>query len=251
MFNWLRKKFRGVNDASKWGIKLVSHDDDIDKNILYIYLGSYIKAFVLPFNLIKPLIDYHVYKKDIDDTDLNDIMATAYSNNIYGVVYHKDDGYIELSWNHSGDMYKNIYEHKGFNKIMHLFWRYRTKVKTILLNIDGTSFSDITDSIDDNIEYLINLQPRYYISIADNEYNILQAECRAVLNVYTYGGNLFTKLIMMLFKKPETIRRVIIDIPEISYCITLDMKDNETILDAFRRFCNQFNYMFISIVDKG
>ena len=251
MFKWLKNIFKNRECHTIWGIRLYSHDDVLYKNVITIFLGYYIRSFTLPFNIIKPIIDYHVYKKDINDNDMPDIMATAYSINVYGLTFLSNLGYFEFNWNYADDIYTNITNHKGISKIIYLFWRYKTKVKTILLNLDNTSFSDITDSTDANIDYLTTLQPRYYISIMDNEGNNLLAECRAKLTVYTYGGSLLTKLIMSIFKRPETIRRVIIDIPEISYSSILDMYDDETIMDSFRRYCNQFNYIFISIIEKG
>lgn len=251
MFKWLKNIFKNREVHTIWGIRLYSHDEVLYKNVITIFLGYYIRSFTLPFNIIKPILDYHVYKKDINDSDMPDIMGTAYSVNVYGITYLPNLGYFEFNWNYADDMYTNITNHKGISKLIYLFWRYKTKVKTILLNLDSTSFSDITDSTDDNIDYLTTLQPRYYVSIMDGEGNNLLAECRAKLTVYTYGGSLPTKLIMTMFKKPETIRRVIIDIPEISYSITLDMYDDETIMDSFRRYCNQFNYLFISIIEKG
>lgn len=252
MFDWFRKLFNRYNDIRPiWGIRLSSHDEELYKNVITIFLGTYIKSITIPFSIIKPIVDYHVYKKDINDNDMDDVMATAYSVNIYGITYLPDDGCIEFNWNHADDMYTNLTNHVGTMKLIYLFWRYKTKVKTILLNLDNTSFSDITDSTDDNIDYLTTIQPRYYINVMDNEGNNLVAECRANLTIYTYGGSLITKLIMRIFKKPEHIRRVIIDIPDKSYSNTLDMYHDENILDSFRRFCNQFNYIFISIVEKG
>jgi hypothetical protein len=252
MFKWFRKLFNRYADIRPiWGIRLASHDEILYKNVITIFLGTYIKSFILPFNIIKPIVDYYVYKKDINDNDMNDIMATAYSVNIYGITYLPDDGCIEFNWNYADDMYTNVTNHIGTMKLIYLFWRYKTKVKTILLNLDSTPFSDITDSTNDNIEYLTTLQPRYFIKVANNEQVAVDAECRAVLTVYTYGGSLITKLIMSIFKKPIVIRRLHIEIPEDDYSASLNIHDDETILDAFKRFCLTHRYVFISVIDKG
>lgn len=254
MFDWFKKLFKRYVDLSPiWGIRLSSHTDEgeLYKNVITIFLGTYIKSFILPFNIIKPIIDYHVYMKDINDNDMADIMATAYSTNIYGITYLPDDDCIEFNWNYADDMYKNINNHKGILKHIYLFWNYRTKVKTMLLNLDSTVFTDITDSTETNKEYMTLIQPRYYISILDRENIPRLIECRATLDVYTYGGSLITKLFMSIFKKPVTVRTIHTGVESLSYRATLTMDDNESILDTFKRQCRINRYKFISVVEKG
>ena len=250
MFKWLKSKIKYDKDSySIWGVYLHSHDGEEENNILIFYFGLYIISFILPFRLIKPIVDYHVFKKDINDNDMLDVMGTAYAINTYALSYY--DGIIEFKWNAGDDMSTNITNHKGISKIIYLFWRYKTKVKTILLNLDSTSFSDITESSESNIEYMNTLQPRYYISIYREDNLVVPAECRAILNVYSYGGSILTKLIMSIFKKPIAVRRIEIEINRLEYKATLDMGDNETIIDAFKRFCILNRYVFIAVVEKG
>lgn len=255
MFNWIKKIFNKDSVGSAmWFIGIYSHEDDNNytfNNILKIGLGHYIKTIRLPFILIKPIVDYHVYMKDINDNDMPDIMATAYSIKEYSIGLLPDDGYMFFRWSFADDLYKNINNHKGYEYLWYLmFWKFTTKMKTMLLNLDSTIFSDITDSNEDSKKDLEQMQPRYYINISrgDTTYSI---ECRYTLEVHTYGGNLFTKLIMYMFKKPYTIRRVHIDIPDIQCNASLILDDDESTIDVVKRFCRIHRYKYLGVIEKG
>lgn len=255
MFNWIKKVFNkdGVG-SSMWFIGIYSHDDDTDytfNNILKIGLGHYIKTIRLPFSLIKPIVDYQIHMKDINDNDMDDIMATAYAIKEYSIGLIPVDGYMFFRWSFTDDLYKNINNHKGYEYLWYLmFWKSTTKMKTMLLNLDSTIFSDITDSNEDSIKDLEQMQPRYYINISKGDITY-SADYRFTLEVYTYGSNLFTKLIMSIFKKPITIRRVYIDIPDKHYNASLSLDDDESTLDVVKRFCRLHRYKYLGMIEKG
>lgn len=252
MFKWLKNIFKNKECHTIWGIRLCSHDEVLYKNVITIFLGTYIKSFILPFNIIKPIVDYHVYKKDIDDKDTDDIMATAYSVNVYGITYLPNLGCFELNWNYADDSYVNIIKHKGFSKYIYLFWKNQKRIKTMLLNLDMSAFSDITDSTEANIEYVTNMQPRFYISVKYLPDDIqLIAECRAVRRTYAYGNSWLTRKIMRLFKKPYIVTTIEIDVPELSYSASIMVNPYEDMIDTFKRFCRAHKYEFISVVEKG
>lgn len=207
--NWLGliKVYESYDIKYSWCfIKISSHfseDDTIEdlRNTLTIGLGGYYKKWLLPFSIIKPVLDYtSSFKRGNEE-----IPYSVYKEREYKISYNKEEGYINLDWNYVDNMLYNITKHKSYSKWITLFWgNFSCSCsKWQLLNLDKSLYKDIT-KLDYEIKHELEKQQQYieftFLDYDKEEITAIGKLCR---RVYNYGNmNKVTRWMMKFFRKP-------------------------------------------------
>ena len=258
--NWLglTKVYDSYDKQYNWCfIKISSHltDDDTIKdlrNTLSIGFGNYFKKWLLPFSIIKPILDYHHYVKDENGKDTDKIKWSVYVEREYEICIVKDSGYFSFNWNNGSNFLYNITNHEGYSFWLWFFWKQCNRTKKELLNIDGSLFQDLSylkgkDSYEIEKQYE-EMQPSIHFDILDYDKEPIEVKARLERSTYTYGNSKLTKLIMRLFKKPIIDTYLDLDFnKEVGdrkgswkggiTGHSVNLLENEDPIDAFKRYC--------------
>lgn len=217
--NWLGliKIYDSYNIKYDWCfVRIESHlqeDDLIDdyRNVLTIGFGPRYRKWLLPFSIIKPVLDYHYYKRDTSGKVIEpkQISWSKYEEREYGICIAKEEGYFHLTWDYCSNLMNNITGHKSKSIWWWFFWKQCNRTKQELLNLDGSLYKDITDIKDtdtsdryDIIKAYEKAQPYYLFEILDYDKEKIQVVARLERNTYSYGNGKFTRWLMKFFKKP-------------------------------------------------
>lgn len=261
--NWLglTKVYESYDKKYNWCfIRFSSHlaeDDCIEdlRNTITIGWGPYYKKYLLPFSIIKPLLDYHHYEKDSNGKDTDKIKWSVYVERNYEIKIVKDEGYFTFDWNVGSDFLYNITKHKGYELWIWFFWKQCTRCKQELLNLDGSLYKDITnikntDTLDryDIIKSYENSQPCIFFDVLDYDKEEIEVKARLERNTYSYGNTKFTKWLMKFFKKPHIYTSLDLEFnKEVgsrkgswkggTMGHAVDLLENEDPIEAFKRYC--------------
>lgn len=217
--NWLGliKIYDSYNIKYDWCfIRIESHlqeDDIIDdyRNVLSIGFGHRYRKWLLPFSIIKPVLDYHYYKRDTSGKVIEpkQISWSKYEEREYGISIVKEEGYFHLTWDYCSNLMDNITGHKSKSIWLWFFWKQCNRTKQELLNLDGSLYKDITDVKDtdaidryDLIKSYEKTQPYFEFKILDYDKEEVAVIARLERNTYSYGRGKFTRWLMKFFKKP-------------------------------------------------
>lgn len=259
--NWLglTKIYDSYEQQYNWCfIKITSHlteDDYIEdyRNTLTIGWGPYYKKYLLPFSILKPILDYHHYEKDENGKDTDKIRWSTYVEREYKIMIAKEEGYFSIDLNHGDNFLYNITKHKGYHFWYWFFWKNTYRSKNELLNLDGTLFKDIT-YLDKGFfnfkekEEIENLQPKIVFEILDYDQEPVTVVGNLERMTYKKGNGKFTRFLMSIFSKPEVYTKLDLEFKkEIgrgkgSYKggttgQAVKLLENESPEDAFSRYC--------------
>lgn len=259
--NWLglTKIYDSYEQQYNWCfIKITSHlaeDDSIEdyRNTLTIGWGPYYKKYLLPFSILKPILDYHHYEKDENGKDTDKIRWSTYVEREYKISIAKEEGYFSIDLNHGDNFLYNITKHKGYHFWYWFFWKNTYRSKNELLNLDGTVFKDIT-YLDRKLgtykekEDIENLQPKIVFEILDYDQEPVTVVGNLERMTYKKGNGKFTRFLMSIFSKPEVYTRLDLEFKKeigrgkgswkggtIGQAVKL--LENESPEDAFSRYC--------------
>lgn len=263
--NWLGliKIYDSYNIKYDWCfIRIESHlqeDDLIDdyRNVLSIGFGHRYRKWLLPFSVIKPVLDYHYYKRDTSGKVIEpkQISWSKYEEREYGISIVKEEGYFHLTWDYCSNLMNNITGHKSKSIWLWFFWKQCNRTKQELLNLDGSLYKDITDikGTDTSDRYDIikayeKAQPYYLFDILDYDKEKIQVVARLERNTYSYGNGKFTRWLMKFFKKP--IVRTYLELEFLKEVGSrkgswkggttghaVEVLINENPIEAFKRYC--------------
>lgn len=258
--NWLGlvKVYDSYETIYNWCfIRLGSHQTDDDcitslKNTLTIGWGPSYKIWELPFSLIKPIVDYHSYKKDQYDKVIEpkEIWFTTYKERRYEIFLDKEEGYLRFSWNKADNFLYNITKHKGYEKWIHFFWKQTRRVKNELLNTNFSLYKDIQniESDYDKVKEIEASQPYFLFNVMDYDKEELTVVGKLVRWTYVYGNGRFTRFIMKFFKEPEVYTRMELTFSKevgtgkgswkggtVGHSVSLENLEDP--VDAFKNYC--------------
>jgi hypothetical protein len=243
-------------------IRLESHlqeDDIIDdyRNVLTIGFGHRYRKWLLPFSIIKPILDYHFYKRDTNGKVIEpkEIRWSKYEEREYGLTIVKEEGYFHLTWDYCSNLMNNITGHKSKSIWLWFFWKQCNRTKQELLNLDGSLYKDITDVKDtdtldryDLIKQYEKSQPYFMFKILDYDKEEIDVIGRLERNTYSYGRGKFTRWLMKFFKKPLVYTSLELEfLKEIgprkgswkggTTGHAVRLLEDEYAIEAFRRYC--------------
>lgn len=207
--NWLGliKVYDSYDLQYNWCfIKVTSHlqeDDNIEdiRNTLSIGFGGRYIKWLLPFSIIKPVLDY----RSSYTRDGVEVPYEVYEEREYKISYDKKEGYINLHWNYADQLLYNITKHKGYSKWITLFWGdfSCSCSKRELLNLDKSLFKDITKANYEERQELDKHHQYIEFTFLDYDKEEITATGKLVRRVYSYGNqNSVTRWIMKFFRKP-------------------------------------------------
>ena len=215
---WFKRErvYRDSHDNS-YGIIFRSHDEDDGEvvdlyNRIEIRIGKSIYTYKAPFMFIKPVLDYIA---DIKKDSCVNIKEPIYSIKSYGFHTFNDrdeeEQYFFFYWKHTEDLLSNINNHKGYMKIIGLFWQQKTHIKTMLVDINSNEVMDVKDkdfTSPNNICY-IDSNPKIFkkFKLIDYDGTEIEALVYFTKQHYIYGSTKCTRLIMKLFKRPISYYR--------------------------------------------
>ena len=207
--NWLglTKVYDSYDLQYNWCfIKVTSHldeDGNIEdkRNTLCIGFGGRYIKWLLPFSIIKPVLDYRSsYTRD--DVE---VPYEVYEEREYKISYDKKEGYINIHWNYADQLLYNITKHKGYSKWITFFWGdfSCSCSKWELLNLDKSLFKDITKANYEERQELDKHHQYIEFTFLDYDKEEITATGKLVRRVYSYGNqNSVTRWIMKFFRKP-------------------------------------------------
>jgi len=208
--------YRDSTDSS-YGIIFSSHSEDdgivVDfYNRIEIRLGKSIYTYKAPFTFIKPVADYMLeIKKSPNITS----KSPLYSVKTYGFHTfedrHEKETYFFFYWKHTEDLMVNMNKHKGYMKILGLFWQQKIHIKTELVDINDTSIMDMKDKdfTNSNTKCYIDNNPKIFRKFKLIDYDGIEIEAIVYFTKqhYVYGSGKYSRIIMKMFKKPISYYR--------------------------------------------
>lgn len=262
----ITKIYESYNLEYDWlHIIIKSHENDdgialIDSgNILDIGFGHWHGIYLLPFKVVKPVLDYHYYKKDNNGKDTDEISWSQWEEKEYGVSYiifkNEDERCFHFKIGYVDSLMNNITKHKDRSIWITLFWTYAIRSSHVLLNLDKSDFMEINDlsvGLESYSEYekVIDTQPKLRVRVRDFDGVELIATLSASRSIYKYGGyNKKLRWLTTLFKKPIVSESLIMSFDkEIGKgkgswkggtmgTSTEFLNREETLLEAFTRYC--------------
>ncbi len=207
--NWLglTKVYDSYDLQYNWCfIKVTSHldeDGNIEdkRNTLCIGFGGRYIKWLLPFSIIKPVLDY----KSSYTRDGVEVHYDVYEEREYKISYDKKEGYINIHWNYADQLLYNITKHESYSKWITLFWGdfSCSCSKRELLNLDKSLFKDITKADYETRQELDKHHQYIEFTFLDYDKEEITATGKLVRRVYSYGNqNKLTRWIMKFFRKP-------------------------------------------------
>lgn len=187
-------------------IKVTSHREEDGciedkRNTLSIGFGGRYIKWLLPFSIIKPVLDY----KSSYTRDGVEIQYDVYEKREYKISYDKKEGYINIHWNYADQLLYNITKHKSYSKWITLFWGdfSCSCSRWELLNLDKSLYKDIT-KVDYETRQELDKHHQYIeFTFLDYDKEEITATGKLVRRVYSYGNqNMVTRWIMKFFRKP-------------------------------------------------
>lgn len=277
----ITKIYESYNLEYDWlHIIIKSHENDdgialIDSgNILDIGFGHWHGIYLLPFKVVKPVLDYHYYKKDNNGKDTDEISWSQWEEKEYGVSYisfkNEDERCFHFKIGYVDSLMNNITKHKDRSIWITLFWTNCDRSSHILMDTVKNKIIEINDMKWELRTKHTKEQPKLQVAVRDYDGEELIATLSVSQSIYTYGGKR-TKWLMKLFKAPLVFTNLDM---EFSRGIGkgkggwkggtigqgIHFTDNsETILQAFNRYCtdpevrgfrssNDFNLTMVEVI---